>query len=234
MGLTEAEAESYAKDVVRSDFEEAGDHDVIRKVLGDLTAAGVDCDEDKVTEALRNKEIEARRQIIEAIQQLMPMPASEIERLIKAAIPDAEVTIRDLAGDGDHYAARVVSAMHSTGISRIKQHQAVYAALSPSNDALTTRAAQRSPLPARSRMLDLGIGDRLLDQPLDLGSRPWGITRFVASMICRRASISLLRSASTTCSSSHSMPAAVRSPSTLRITSCSPASSKSDRTTSLA
>ena len=48
MGLTDAEAESYAKDVVRSDFEEAGDHDVIRKVLGDLTAAGVDCDEDMV------------------------------------------------------------------------------------------------------------------------------------------------------------------------------------------
>ena len=70
----------------------------------------------------------------------MPMPASEIEQLIKAAIPDAEVTIRDLAGDGDHYAARVVSASFD-GLSRIKQHQAVYAALSPSNDALTTRAA---------------------------------------------------------------------------------------------
>jgi hypothetical protein len=66
MRLTEAEAESYAKDVIRADFEEAGDHDVIRKILGDLTAAGVDCDEDKVEEALRNKEIEARRQIIEA------------------------------------------------------------------------------------------------------------------------------------------------------------------------
>jgi len=66
MGLSEVESESYAKDVVRSDFEEAGEHDVIRKVLGDLTAAGVDCNEDKVTEALRNKEIEARRQIIEA------------------------------------------------------------------------------------------------------------------------------------------------------------------------
>ena len=58
----------------------------------------------------------------------MPMAASEIERLIVAAIPDAEVTIRDLAGDGDHYAARVVS--HSfAGMSRIKQHQTVYAAL---------------------------------------------------------------------------------------------------------
>ena len=66
MGLSEAETESYAKDVVRSDFEEAGDHDVVRKVLGDLTAAGVDCDEDAVQAALRNKEIEARRQIIES------------------------------------------------------------------------------------------------------------------------------------------------------------------------
>ena len=66
MGLTEAEAESYAKDVVLSDCEEAGDHDVIRKVLGDLTSAGVDCDEDQVRDALRNKEIEARRQIIES------------------------------------------------------------------------------------------------------------------------------------------------------------------------
>ena len=66
MGLSETEAETYAKDVVRSDFEEAGDHDVIRKVLGDLTAAGVECDEDQVRDALRNKEIEARRQIIES------------------------------------------------------------------------------------------------------------------------------------------------------------------------
>jgi hypothetical protein len=66
MGLTEAEAEAYAKDVVRSDFEEAGDHDVIRKVLGDLTAAGVECDEQQIRDALRNKQVEARRQIIEA------------------------------------------------------------------------------------------------------------------------------------------------------------------------
>jgi len=66
MGLSEAEADAYAKDVVRADFEEAGEHDVIRKVLSDLTAAGVECDEDKIVEALRNKEIEARRQIIES------------------------------------------------------------------------------------------------------------------------------------------------------------------------
>jgi stress-induced morphogen len=56
------------------------------------------------------------------------MPASEIERMIKDGIPGAEVTIRDLAGDGDHYAARVVSASFA-GMSRIRQHQAVYAAL---------------------------------------------------------------------------------------------------------
>ena len=66
MGLTDAESESYAKDVIRADFEEAGDNDVIRKVLGDLTAAGVEIDEEAIAEALRNKEIEARRQIIEA------------------------------------------------------------------------------------------------------------------------------------------------------------------------
>jgi len=58
----------------------------------------------------------------------MPMAADDIERLIKVAIPDADVSIRDLAGDGDHYAARVVSGSFA-GMSRIKQHQAVYAAL---------------------------------------------------------------------------------------------------------
>lgn len=66
MGLSQAETESYAKDVVRSDFEEAGEHDVIRKVLGDLTSAGVEIDEDQVRRAMHNKEIDARRQIIEA------------------------------------------------------------------------------------------------------------------------------------------------------------------------
>ena len=65
MGLTEAEAESYAKDVVRADFEEAGDEDVIRKVLGDLTAAGVDSNEETIRETLEHKLVEARRQIIE-------------------------------------------------------------------------------------------------------------------------------------------------------------------------
>ena len=66
MGLTEAEADSYAKDVVRADFEEAGDEDVIRKLIGDLTSAGVDCDEAKIREALEHKTVEARRQLMEA------------------------------------------------------------------------------------------------------------------------------------------------------------------------
>ena len=58
----------------------------------------------------------------------MPMEADDIAAMIRAAIPDAEVEITDLAGDGDHYAARVVSPSFS-GLSRVKQHQAVYAAL---------------------------------------------------------------------------------------------------------
>ena len=66
MGLTEAEADAYAKDVIRSDFEEAGDEDVIRKILGDLTSAGVDCDEARIRTALEHTPVEARRQLIEA------------------------------------------------------------------------------------------------------------------------------------------------------------------------
>ena len=58
----------------------------------------------------------------------MPMSAGEIEQLIRAAIPDAKVAITDLAGDGDHYAAKVVSPAFK-GLPRVKQHQKVYAAL---------------------------------------------------------------------------------------------------------
>jgi len=58
----------------------------------------------------------------------MPMHASEIEALIRAALPDAAVTIEDLRGDGDHYACTVVSAAFR-GKSRVQQHQMVYAAL---------------------------------------------------------------------------------------------------------
>jgi len=56
----------------------------------------------------------------------MAMAANEIEALIKAAIPDARVTVEDLAGDGDHYAATVVSEAFR-GVPRVKQHQIVYA-----------------------------------------------------------------------------------------------------------
>ncbi len=58
----------------------------------------------------------------------MPMQAEEIERLIREALPDADVAIEDLAGDGDHYAARVVSEAFR-GKSRVQQHQIVYRAL---------------------------------------------------------------------------------------------------------
>ena len=65
MGLSDEETASYAKDVVRADFESAGEDDVVRKLLGDLTSAGVEADEAKIREALGNKMIEARRQIIQ-------------------------------------------------------------------------------------------------------------------------------------------------------------------------
>ena len=58
----------------------------------------------------------------------MAMDAAEIERMIKEALPDATVEIRDLAGDGDHYAATVVSPSFK-GKTRLQQHQLVYGAL---------------------------------------------------------------------------------------------------------
>lgn len=58
----------------------------------------------------------------------MPMPVEALEQHLREAFPDAEIEIHDLAGDGDHYRARIVSTAF-TGLSRVKQHQAVYAAL---------------------------------------------------------------------------------------------------------
>jgi stress-induced morphogen len=58
----------------------------------------------------------------------MAMDALEIERLIKEALPDAQVTIEDLRGDGDHYAALIVSSVFA-GKTRVQQHQLVYQAL---------------------------------------------------------------------------------------------------------
>ena len=64
MGLTAEETDAYAKEVVQAEFEEAGDEDVIRKVLGDLTSAGCEVDEAGVRAALEEKSIEARRQLM--------------------------------------------------------------------------------------------------------------------------------------------------------------------------
>ena len=58
----------------------------------------------------------------------MPMDPGEIERLIKEALPDAEVTLEDLVGDADHWSAKIVSASF-VGKSRVQQHQLVYSAL---------------------------------------------------------------------------------------------------------
>ena len=58
----------------------------------------------------------------------MAMKAEEIEQMIKEAFPDAIVTVEDLRGDGDHYAARVISKAFA-GLPRVRQHQMVYSAL---------------------------------------------------------------------------------------------------------
>jgi len=58
----------------------------------------------------------------------LPMPATDLDSLLRAAFPDAEIEIMDLAGDGDHYRARIVSTAFS-GLPRVRQHQLVYAAL---------------------------------------------------------------------------------------------------------
>lgn len=74
----------------------------------------------------------------------MAMNAADIERLIKEALPDAKIEIRDLAGDGDHYAATVVSEAF-IGKNRVQQHQMVYKALKGSMDsALHALALQTS------------------------------------------------------------------------------------------
>ena len=64
MGLSQAEADSYAKAVVQADFEEAGDEDVVRKLLGDLMSAGVELSESEVRASLEAREVEARRQLM--------------------------------------------------------------------------------------------------------------------------------------------------------------------------
>ena len=65
MGLTAEETDAYAKAVVQADFEEAGDEDVIRKLLGDFTSAGIDIDDSRIRSTLQEKTVEARRQLLE-------------------------------------------------------------------------------------------------------------------------------------------------------------------------
>jgi hypothetical protein len=66
MKLTPEEAEGYARAVVQAEFEEAGDEDVVRKLVGDLIAAGVEVDEATVRTALEDQAVEARRQLMES------------------------------------------------------------------------------------------------------------------------------------------------------------------------
>ncbi len=76
----------------------------------------------------------------------MPMDAREIERLIKESLPDAQITIDDLAGDGDHYAARVVSEAFR-GKTRVQQHQMVYDALKGNMGGVLHALALQTALP---------------------------------------------------------------------------------------
>jgi hypothetical protein len=66
MDLTPEETDSYAKSIVQADFEEVGDEDVIRKLMGDLTAAGVETDDEEIRKALSDNTVEARRQLMES------------------------------------------------------------------------------------------------------------------------------------------------------------------------
>lgn len=66
MGLTPEETEGYAKAVIQAAFEEAGDEDVVRKLLGDLTSAGIEITDAELRTAIEEKTVEARRQLMEA------------------------------------------------------------------------------------------------------------------------------------------------------------------------
>ena len=66
MNLTPEETDAYAQAVVQADFEEAGDEDVIRKLLGDLIAAGVEVDDATIRQAIAEQTVEARRQLMES------------------------------------------------------------------------------------------------------------------------------------------------------------------------
>ncbi len=67
MGLTPEETDAYGKSIVQTEFEEGGDEDVVRKLLGDLTAAGIETNDGEVRTALADRAVEARRQLMEAL-----------------------------------------------------------------------------------------------------------------------------------------------------------------------
>ena len=99
----------------------------------------------------------------------MPMDAHDIELMIKAAIPDAEVTIRDLAGDGDHYAATVISESFR-GKSRVQQHQIVYQSLRRQTAARShARAGRRAADSSRRPQAGAGV---MADNPRGALLRP--------------------------------------------------------------
>ncbi|HKJ62413.1 MAG TPA: BolA family transcriptional regulator [Hyphomicrobiales bacterium] len=78
----------------------------------------------------------------------MPMSATEIEKMIRESLPDAEVTIKDLAGDGDHFAAYVVSESFR-GKTRVQQHQMVYEALRGNMGGILHALALQTAVPER-------------------------------------------------------------------------------------
>ena len=80
----------------------------------------------------------------------MPMSAADLESELRGAFPDAEIVIEDLAGDGDHYRARIVSSAF-TGLSRVRQHQLVYAALKGKVGGQLHALALETSAPAQGR-----------------------------------------------------------------------------------
>ena len=68
MGLTDVEADTYARDLIRSDFETISDDDIVRKLMGDLTGAGVEIEESEIRSRIEEKTIAARRQLIELME----------------------------------------------------------------------------------------------------------------------------------------------------------------------
>ncbi len=89
----------------------------------------------------------------------MPMDPAEIETLIKASIPDAQVTIEDLRGDGDHYAAYVISTAFK-GKSRVQQHQMIYQALQGRMGTELHALALQTSAPPEARQRQAGGAER--------------------------------------------------------------------------